>query len=55
MEICRLSIIVSKEGKEYILGASDSSFPLMGETQEDDRRQISDIVATRMQVNRISM
>lgn len=50
MEVCGLSIVVSKDGKEYILGASDSTLPLMGESQEDDRRYIADLVVTRMQV-----
>lgn len=50
MEVCGLSIVVSKDGKEYILGATDSTLPLMGETQEDDRRHIADLVVTRMQV-----
>lgn len=50
MEVCGLSIIVSKDGREHILGASDSTFPLMGDTQEEDRRQIADLVCSRMQV-----
>lgn len=50
MEVCGLSIVVSKDGKEYILGASDSTLILMGESQEDDRRYIADLVVTRMQV-----
>lgn len=50
MEVCGLSIVVSKDGKEFILGASDSTLSLMGETQEDDRRHIADLVVTRMQV-----
>lgn len=51
MEVCGLSIVVGKDGKEFILGASDSTLSLMGETQEDDRRHIADLVVTRMQVN----
>ena len=51
MEICALSVIVAKDGKEYILKASDCTFPLIGDTQEEDRRQIADIVTGRMQVN----
>lgn len=50
MEVCGLSIVVSKDGREYILGANDSTLPLMGESQEDDRRHIADLVVTRMQV-----
>lgn len=51
MEVCGLSIVVAKDGKEYILGATDSTLSLMGDTQEDDRRHIADLVVTRMQVN----
>lgn len=50
MEVCGLSIVVSKDGKEYILSATDSTLNLMGDTQEDDRRHIADLVVTRMQV-----
>ena len=50
MEICGLTVIVGKDGKEYILGANDCTFPLMGDTQEEDRRQIANLVTTRMQV-----
>lgn len=39
-----------KDGKEYILKASDSTFPLMGDTQEEDRRNIAELVSGRMQV-----
>lgn len=50
MEVCGLSIAVAKDGKEHILGASDSTLQLMGDSQEDDRRQIADLVVSRMQV-----
>lgn len=50
MEVCGLSIVVGKDGKEYILSACDSTLSLMGDTQEDDRRHIADLVVTRMQV-----
>lgn len=50
MEVCGISIVVGKDGKEYILSATDSTLPLMGDTQEDDRRHIADLVVTRMQV-----
>lgn len=50
MEVCGLSIAVSKEGREHILSACDSTLPLMGDSQEEDRRHIADLVVTRMQV-----
>lgn len=49
MEVCGLSVLVGKDGREYIIRASDSTFPLMGDTQEDDRRFIADLVVSRMQ------
>lgn len=52
MEVCGLSIAVGKDGREHILGACDSTFALMGDTQEDDRRHVADLVVTRMQVRR---
>lgn len=51
MEVCGLSIAVGKDGKEHILSACDSTLTLMGDTQEDDRRHIADLVVTRMQVS----
>lgn len=50
MEICGLLVAAGKDGKEYIVKASDSTFPLIGDTQEEDRRQIADLVVGRMQV-----
>lgn len=49
MEICGLSIAVGKDGREYILSSTDCTFALMGDTQEDDRRQIAELVVSRMQ------
>ncbi|XP_055699619.1 synapsin isoform X2 [Phlebotomus papatasi] len=49
MEVCGLSVGVAKDGKEYILSAQDSTFPLMGDSQEEDRRHIADLVVGRMQ------
>ena len=53
MEICSINVIVSKDNKEFILKASDSTFNLIGDTQEEDRRAIADIVSARMQVSKI--
>lgn len=50
MEVCGVSVVVGKDGREYIIKASDSTFALMGDTQEEDRRQIADLVTARMQV-----
>lgn len=45
-----MAIAVGKDGREFILSATDSTFALMGDTQEEDRRHIADLVVTRMQV-----
>ena len=50
LEICAINVIVAKDNKEYILKASDCTFNLIGDTQEEDRRFIADIVSARMQV-----
>ncbi|KAH8397679.1 hypothetical protein KR215_006752, partial [Drosophila sulfurigaster] len=49
MEVCGLSVVVAKDGREYIISACDSTFALIGDSQEDDRRQIADLVSGRMQ------
>lgn len=51
MEICSLTVVAGKDGKECILKASDSTFALIGDSQEEDRRTIADIVSARMQVS----
>lgn len=49
--MCGVSVVVGKDGREHIIKASDSTFALMGDSQEDDRRQIADLVSARMQVS----
>ncbi|XP_018336341.1 synapsin [Agrilus planipennis] len=48
LDICALEVVVSKEGKEYIIEVNDSALSLLGETQEEDRRHIADLVVSRM-------
>ncbi|KAL1495077.1 hypothetical protein ABEB36_010552 [Hypothenemus hampei] len=49
LDICALEIVVGKDGKEYIIEVNDSALTLLGESQEEDRRYIADLVASRMQ------
>ncbi|KAH8307688.1 hypothetical protein KR044_009503, partial [Drosophila immigrans] len=49
MEVCGLSVVVGKDSREYIISACDSTFALIGDSQEEDRRQIADLVTGRMQ------
>ena len=50
LDICSLEALVSKEGKEYIIEVNDSATTLMGESQEEDRKNIAEIVLKQMEV-----
>lgn len=54
LDICALEIVVAKDGREYIIELNDSALTLMGDTQDEDRRLIADIVLQRMQVIQIN-
>lgn len=43
-------VMVAKDGKEYIIEVNDSATTLMGESQEEDRKQIADLVVRHMEV-----
>ncbi|XP_076033214.1 synapsin isoform X4 [Oratosquilla oratoria] len=49
LDICAIEAIVDKSGREHIIEVNDSALSLMGDTQEDDRRYIAELVATKMQ------
>ncbi|EDV93096.1 GH19116 [Drosophila grimshawi] len=49
LEVCGVSVVVGKDGREYIISACDSTFALIGDSQEEDRRQIAELVSGRMQ------
>ncbi len=48
LDICALEVIVGKDGREYIIEVNDSALTLMGESQEEDRRHIAELVLSRM-------
>lgn len=50
LDICALEVVVNKDGREFIIEVNDSALTLMGDSQEEDRRQIAELVAHRMQV-----
>lgn len=50
LDICAVEAIVDKGGAEHIIEVNDCALTLMGDTQEDDRRYIAELVATKMQV-----
>ena len=49
--ICSLEAMVAKDGKEYIIEVNDSACTLMGESQEDDRKNIAELVLRTMEVS----
>ncbi|KAL3852536.1 hypothetical protein ACJMK2_016162 [Sinanodonta woodiana] len=49
LDILAVEAIQGKDGKEYIIEVNDSSMSLLGETQEDDRKQIAELVMAKMQ------
>ena len=42
---------MDKTGNEHIIEVNDSALTLMGDSQEDDRRYIAELVAIKMQVS----
>ncbi|XP_063216965.1 synapsin [Bacillus rossius redtenbacheri] len=51
LDICALEIIVGKDGREFIIEVNDSALTLMGDSQEEDRRFIAELVASKMQAH----
>lgn len=49
LDICALEVVVGKDGKEHIIEINDSALTLLGDSQEEDRRHIADLVVSRMQ------
>ena len=50
LDICSLEAVVAKDGTEYIIEVNDSATALLGESQEEDRRNIADLVVKAMEV-----
>ena len=51
--ICSLEAVVGKDGKEFIIEVNDSATALLGESQEEDRRNIADLVLQQMEVRNV--
>ncbi|EZA62281.1 Synapsin [Ooceraea biroi] len=50
LDICAIELLVGKDGREHIIEVNDSALSLMGDSQEEDRRHIADLVTSKMQV-----
>ena len=48
LDLCALEILVAKDGREFIIELNDCALPLLGDTQEEDRRLIAELVIHRM-------
>jgi len=49
LALCSLEAVVAKDGKEYIIEVNDCAMGLLGESQEDDRRNIAEVVIKEME------
>jgi len=50
LALCSLEAVVAKDGKEYIIEVNDCAMGLLGESQEDDRRNIAEVVIKEMEL-----
>jgi len=50
LDICSLEAVVGKDGQEVIIEVNDCALNLMGESQEEDRKQIAEMVVQQMEV-----
>nr|XP_012550733.1 synapsin [Bombyx mori] len=49
LEVCALELVVGKDGREHIIELNDSATSFMGDSQEEDRRNLAELVLQRMQ------
>lgn len=49
LDMCALEVIVARDGREAIIEVNDCALSLMGDSQEEDRRLIADLVCQKMQ------
>uniref|UniRef100_A0A146LYA3 Synapsin n=1 Tax=Lygus hesperus TaxID=30085 RepID=A0A146LYA3_LYGHE len=49
LDMCALELIVGRDGREAIIEVNDCALSLMGDSQEEDRRIIADLVCQKMQ------
>ncbi|ESO12867.1 hypothetical protein HELRODRAFT_93529 [Helobdella robusta] len=51
LDMVAIEAIMGKDGNEYILEINDCTMPLLGETQEDDRKLIASLIINKMEAN----
>ena len=51
LAICSLEAVVAKDGQEYIIEVNDCAMGLLGESQEEDRKNIAEVVIKEMEVD----
>jgi len=49
LAICSLEAVVAKDGQEYIIEVNDCAMGLLGESQEEDRKNIAEVVIKEME------
>jgi len=49
LDICSLEALVAKDGQEHIIEVNDCAMGLLGESQEEDRRNIAEVVLRAME------
>ena len=50
LEICSLEALVTRGGDEVIIEVNDCAMNLLGDTVEEDRQMIADLVLVKLQV-----
>ena len=45
-----MEAVVARDGKEFIIEVNDCATTLMGESQEEDRKNIAELVLKEMEV-----
>ena len=53
LDICSLEAVVAKDDSEHIIEVNDCAMKLMGDTADEDRELIAQLVLQRMEVSLI--
>ena len=54
LTVCSLEAVVGKDDSEHIIEVNDSAMNLLGDTVEEDRQMIADLVIAKLEVTIIS-